>query len=98
MEVLLYLQKNQVLETMPETFKTAHSSSRCIIDCTKIFCKTPLSLASQVSLCSSYKHHFKYKGLFGLTPSGAKSFISDLYSGCNSQGNFYEKFHFEQKL
>ena len=84
-------KKNQELETMPETFKTEYPSTRCIIDCTKIFCQTPSSLSSQSSLCSSYKHHVKYKGLFGIAPTRAKSFISELYAGWNSHKKSFRK-------
>ena len=30
---------------------------------------------------SNYKHHLTYKGLLGITPSGAITFISELYEG-----------------
>ena len=30
---------------------------------------------------SSYKHHATYKGLIGIAPSGAVTFISNLYPG-----------------
>ena len=64
---------------MPETFKQAYPNTRCIIDCTELFC--PSSLFIQSSLYSSYKHHVTYKGLIGIAPSGAVTFISNLYPG-----------------
>ena len=83
---------------MTQTFKSAYPSTRCIIDYTKIFCQTPSSLSSENSLSSSYKHHVRYKGLFGIAPTRAKSFISELYAGCNSpKESFRKKFHFQQK-
>ena len=91
MRLLLYGQKNQVLETMPETFKTTYSSPRCIIHCAKIFCQKSSSLFPQSSLYSSYKHHVRYKGLFAITSSGVKCFLSELYAGCISKKKFSGK-------
>jgi hypothetical protein len=73
--------KEQVQETMPECFKTTYPTTRCIIDCTELFCQSPSSLSIQSSLFSYYKHHVTYKGLLGIAPSGAITFISQLYSG-----------------
>ena len=52
-----------------------------IIDCTELFCQSPSSLNRQNSHFSHYKHHVTYKGLIGIAPSGAITFISQLYSG-----------------
>ena len=73
--------KSHVLKTMPETFKNTYPTTRCIIDCTEIFCQKPSSLSIQSSLYSSYKHHVTYKGLLGIAPSGAIIFVSELYDG-----------------
>ena len=48
--IVIWPSGNQVLETMPETFKTSYCSTRCIKDCIKIFCQKPSSLSSQTSL------------------------------------------------
>ena len=42
---------------------------------------SPSSLKAQPNLYSSYKHHVTYKGLVGISPSGAIIFISQLYDG-----------------
>ena len=55
-----------------------------IIDCTELFCQKPSSLTIQSSLFSHYKHHITYKGLVGIFPSGAITFISELYDGSTS--------------
>ena len=62
-EINIWPSKEQVVETMPKTFKELYPSTRCIIDCTEIFCQRPSSLATQSKLYSSYKHHVTYKGL-----------------------------------
>ena len=64
---------------MPKTFKTTFPSTQCIIGCTKIFCQRPSSLSSQSAMCFNYKHHATFKGLLGIAPSEAITFISELY-------------------
>ena len=72
MGVLLYGYKNQLLEKVPETFKSTYP--------TKIFCQKLLSLPSQSSLYSNFKHPVTCKLLFGIAPSEEKTFISKLYT------------------
>ena len=69
-----------VNSTMPEDFKE-YGSTRVIIDCTEVRCEMPSSLHLNGELFSSYKHHTTLKGLIGITPGGAISFISQLYTG-----------------
>ena len=52
-----------------------------IIDCSEIFAQVPDSLTLQGMFWSNYKHHITYKGLLGIAPSGAITFISKLYPG-----------------
>ena len=66
---------------MPQIFKETNPRTRVIIDCTEIFCQRPSSLTIQSSLFSHYKHHMTYKGLVGIAPSGAVTFICELYAG-----------------
>ena len=56
-------------------------STRCIIDCTELFCQRPSSLAIQSSLYSSFKHYVTYKALIGIAPSGAITFVGQLFDG-----------------
>ena len=69
---------------MPERFKATYPNTRVIIDFTELFCQKPSSLTIQSSLFSHYKHHITYKGLVGISPSGAITFISELYDGSTS--------------
>lgn len=66
---------------MPDGFKELYPSTRVILDCTEIFVQTPSSLLLQSQLYSSYKSSTTLKGLIGITPHGAVSFVSSLYSG-----------------
>lgn len=68
-------------ETMPEDFKQKYSSTRVIIDCTEVRCQMPSSLHLNGELFSNYKHHTTLKGLIGISPGGAITFISQLYTG-----------------
>ena len=49
-----------------------------------MFCQKPSSLTIQSSLFSHYKHHITYKGVVGISPSGAITFISELHDGSTS--------------
>ena len=66
---------------MPAYFKDTYPSTRCIIDCTEIFVQVPASLITQSALYSHYTHHVTYKALVGISPSGAVTFVSQLYPG-----------------
>ena len=66
---------------MPTSFKDSFSNVRVIIDCTEMKVQTPSSLVLHSEFYSSYKSATTFKGLVGITPSGAVSFISKLYTG-----------------
>ena len=66
---------------MPTQFKDLYPTTRVIIDCTELFIETPSSLNIQSSTWSSYKHHNTFKGLVGISPTGACIFVSRLYTG-----------------
>ena len=71
---------------MPKCFKDMYPTTRVIIDCTEIFTEMPTSYRSQSATFSNYKHHNTAKGLVGIAPSGAVTFVSDLYAGrCSDQ-------------
>ena len=76
---------------MLDSFKEKYSSTRAIIDCTEIRCQMPSSLLLNSKLFSSYKNHVTLKGLVGIAPSGAITFISQLYSGSISDREIVER-------
>ena len=55
-----------------------------IIDRNELFCQKESSLIIQNTLFSHYKHHITYKGLVRISPSGAITFIDELYDGFTS--------------
>ena len=75
----IWPSKEEILETMPTSFKKTYPNTRCIIDCTELFCQSPSSLNTQSCLYSSYKSHVIYESLVGIAPSGAAIFVSQLY-------------------
>ena len=77
----IWPSKENVEKQMPADFKEKYPSTRVIIDCTEICCQMPKSLRFNSELFSSYKNHTTLKGLVGISPGGAITFISQLYTG-----------------
>ena len=62
--------------------KFAHCpSTRIIIDYTELFIEFPSSMRAQSQTWSEYKHHNTWKALIGISPNGAITFVSKLWSG-----------------
>ena len=80
-EVNIWPDRNQVDLFMPKSFKDTYPTTRCIIDATEIFTQMPSNPIAQQLTFSSYKNHNTLKALIAITPSGAISFISNLYGG-----------------
>ena len=80
-EIPIWPSRKQIDETMPESFKKTYPSTICTLDCTELFCQRPSSLSIQSSWYSSYKHHVTHKGLIGIAPSRAITYVSQLYPG-----------------
>ena len=80
----IWATKQTVKETMPKCFKEKYESTRVILDCTELFIEMPTSFRSQSATFSNYKHKNTAKGLIGIAPNGAITFVSDLYCGCFS--------------
>jgi hypothetical protein len=76
--------KEDVVRTLPRTFRVTYKSARCIIDCTEIFIERPGNLTARAATWSSYKHHNTLKYLIGITPCGSISFVSKAFSGRTS--------------
>ena len=77
----IWASKQTVKDTMPKCFVDLYPNTRVVIDCTEIFTEMPTSYRSQSATFSSYKHHNTAKALVGIAPSGAVTFVSDLYAG-----------------
>ena len=74
--------KNEVVTSyLPHAFKEQYPSTRVIIDATEIFIEQPHLPEIQKMTFSSNKNHNTYKVFIGISPSGAITFVSKLYSG-----------------
>ena len=79
-DVLMWPSREMVNKHMPEQFKEKYPSTRMIIDYTEVKCQMPCSLRLNSELFSSYKNHTTLKSRVGITPGGALSFVSQLYT------------------
>jgi len=77
----IWMSREQVKATMPEKFRQFCPEVRVIIDYTEIRCQNPSSLTLQSEVFSSYKNTTTFKGLIGIAPCGAVTFVSSLYTG-----------------
>ena len=75
--------KQLVKRHLPKCF-SKYTRTRIIIDCTELKVEQRSAPSSQKVTWSDYKSHNTFKSLVGITPSGAFSFVSDLYSGATS--------------
>ena len=76
----IWPSRDEVCAKMPEEFKKHYPTTRVILDCTEIFAETPSSLLLQSQLYSSYKSNTTLKSLIGISPHGAITFVSSLYT------------------
>lgn len=76
----LWPSKQQIKDHLPQVFNP-YPNTRVILDCTEIWVQTPSSLYLNSEFYSHYKGHTTLKGLVGITPSGAVSFVSALHPG-----------------
>ena len=81
--LLRWPSKEEIKTHLPNSF-SKYPGTRVIIDCTEFFIEKPSSPSAQKATWSDYKHHNTVKLLVGITPSGAFSFISKLWSGSTS--------------
>lgn len=87
----IWPSRAEVDRLMPEEFKTKYPKTRVIIDCTEVRCQMPSSLLLNSELFSNYKNHTTLKGLVGISPGGAVTFISQLYTGSISDRSIVER-------
>ena len=81
----------QVIYIMPESFKGRYKSTRVIIECTEVRCQMPSSLQLNRELFRAYKNHTTLKGLVGISPGGAVTFRSQLYTGSISDREIFRR-------
>ena len=82
---------------LPASFK-AYPCTRVVIDCTEFYVQKPFRPLAQRATWSHYKHANTFKLLVGIMPSGAFTFLSDLYSGSISDIDIVKKSGFSDMI
>ena len=80
----IWCSRQAVNATMPLCFKNTYPKTRVVLDCTEIRAQTPSSKVLNSETYSFYKSHTTFKSLVGISPCGAVTFVSALYTGCIS--------------
>ncbi|VDI41006.1 Hypothetical predicted protein [Mytilus galloprovincialis] len=76
---------------MPLSFRRKYPNTRVIIDATEFYVQRPRNPTAQSKTWSNYKSKNTFKTLVGITPNGAFSFISDLWTGNISDRSITER-------
>ena len=80
-QIPLWPSRSQIQQHMPDCFRKKYPTTRTIVDATEIRVVQPSDPIEQQQTFSHYKNTNTFKALIGITPSGAVSFVSSLYSG-----------------
>ncbi|XP_029132153.2 uncharacterized protein ftr97 isoform X1 [Labrus bergylta] len=78
--VRIWIPEEKIRENLPTEFKD-YADTTVILDCTELRCQCPTSPLLQSEVYSAYKSNCTLKGLLGVAPHGAVTFISPLYAG-----------------
>ncbi|XP_013875198.1 uncharacterized protein LOC106525482 [Austrofundulus limnaeus] len=78
--IRIWIPEEQIQKNLPADFKD-YPDTTVILDCTELRCQCPSSPLLQSEVFSSYKSHCTLKGLIGMAPHGAVTFVSGLYTG-----------------
>ncbi|XP_060917346.1 uncharacterized protein ftr97 isoform X2 [Labrus mixtus] len=78
--VRIWIPEEKIRENLPTEFKD-YADTTVILDCTELRCQCPTSPHLQSEVYSAYKSNCTLKGLLGVAPHGAVTFISPLYAG-----------------
>ena len=87
----IWPSREAIDSTMTQSFKNTYPSTRCIIDCTALFCRRRSSLSTQSCMYWHYKSLVTYKRLLGIAPSGGITFISQLHDGSISDKEIFRR-------
>ena len=68
--LIIWPEREQLLETMPMDFRKNFKRCVIIIDCFEVFCERPSNLKARSQLWSNYKHRNTVTFLIGIFPQG----------------------------
>ena len=77
--LFLHLSRFHCGTYMPKNFNQQYPTTRVIIDATELYIQHSSLSELQQHTFSNYKNHNTYKGLIGISPSGAVTFVSKLF-------------------
>ena len=80
-DIPLWPPRDVVQANMPKCFRDLYPTTRVIIDATEVYIEKPSLPDLQQMTFSNYKNNNTFKGLIGISPSGAITFVSSLFSG-----------------
>jgi hypothetical protein len=95
--LILWPSKVQVRSHLPKAFKHFKKTIG-IIDCTEFFIQRPSIPSSQRITWSQYKSHNTLKSLMAISPTGAFTYVSDLWSGSVSDRRIVKESGFLDQL
>ncbi|KAF0024977.1 hypothetical protein F2P81_021858 [Scophthalmus maximus] len=78
--VRIWIPEEKIREHLPTEFKDC-ADTTVILDCTELRCQCPSSPLLQSEGFSANTSHCALRGLLGIAPHGAVTFISPLYAG-----------------
>ncbi len=76
----IWIPEEEIRKHLPAEFKD-YADTTVILDCTELRCQSPSSPLLHSETFSTYESHCTLKGLLGVAPHGAVTFISPLYAG-----------------
>ncbi|XP_026177649.1 uncharacterized protein LOC113138963 [Mastacembelus armatus] len=76
----IWLSEETVKAHMPDVFKN-YWDTQVVLHCAELRCQTTNSFLLQGEGRSTYKSNCAFKGLIGMAPHGAVTFVSPLYAG-----------------
>ena len=82
--LLKWPSRSKINKYFPKSFRKHFPHTRAVIDCTEINIQRPRKPTPQSETYSTYKSHNTFKILLAVTPTGAFSFVSDLWGGNTS--------------
>ena len=80
-DIPLWPPRDVVQANMPKCFRDLYPTTRVITDATEVYIEKPSLPDLQQMTFSNYKNNNTFKGLIGISPSGAITFVSSLFSG-----------------
>ncbi|XP_076880278.1 uncharacterized protein LOC143528465 [Brachyhypopomus gauderio] len=90
--VPIWMSRQQVNDSMPQKCREYSPKVRVILDCTEVRCERAISLTLHSETFSNYKNTTTtFKGLLGVAPCGAVTFISSLFTGSTSDKEITRK-------